>query len=159
MKSTLGSADRRMRAPFFLGFLLLLVLGCGSGRGPTVDVNGKVTLNNQPFSEGRIWFTCPKTGAAFPGELGTDGTYSVRILDAQIGETYGVAIGGVEPKDEIAVDGSGNPAGVTPPPVPAKYFESTTSGLTATINSDDSQTFDFELKSDPRGTPRRLGRR
>ena len=116
--------------------------------GPTVEVSGKVTLDGKPFSEGSIWFTSPRSGAGFQANLGSDGTYSLSILDVKIGETYGVFIGGIEAEDENELDENGHPKGVSVPPVPAKYWESITSGLTAKIDKAEKLTFDFELKSE-----------
>ena len=70
----------------------------------------------------------------------------MHILEARVGETYEVSLGGIE--DENAVDESGNPAGVVSPPVPARYLHGTTSGLTATIADTNPQTFNYELKSE-----------
>ena len=128
-----------------------LLLGCSAERkmGPTVEVSGKVTLDGKPFSEGSIWFTSPRSGAGFNANLGADGTYALTILDVKIAETYGVHIGGIETAAaEGAVDGAGSPIGVPVPPVPAKYREATTSGLTAAIDKGEKLTLDFELKSD-----------
>ena len=135
-----------MLGPLCAAFLLT---GCQRGRefGPTVEVSGKVTLDGKPFSEGSIWFTSLRSGAGFHTELGPDGSYSVSILDVKIGETYAVFIGGVEPKGD-EVDGAGIPVGPAPPPVPAKYRDGTTSGLTATIDNPEKAACDFELKSE-----------
>jgi len=147
MKRTRSLAARLIMVGILFGPFLLLACGCGPTMGPTVEVSGKVTLEGEPFSEGRIWFTSPRSGAGFNANLGSDGTYALSILDVEIGETYGVFIGGVEPK-EGEVDGAGAPKGPSPPPVPAKYWEATTSGLTATIDSPQKATFDFDLESE-----------
>jgi len=115
--------------------------------GPTVQVRGKVTLDGKPFSQGSIWFTAARSGAGFHANLGPDGDYSLSILDVRPGEKYGVFIGGIEPKDPEKSDKVGPPPGIPVPRVPAKYRESKTSGLTATIDKAGSVTFDFELKS------------
>lgn len=115
--------------------------------GPTVEVAGKVTLDGKPFSEGSIWFSSARSGAGFHTNLKPDGQYSVKVLDVQLGETYGVFIGGLEPADPNEVDPSGNPKGIPVPPVPAKYREAKTSGLTAVIDKPGQVTFDFDLKS------------
>ena len=127
--------------------LLLLACSCGRSQGPAVDVRGKVTLDGKPFSQGCVWFSSPKSGAGFRANLAADGTYSVRILDVRLGETYGVFIGGIEPEVPADPKKLGNPPGIAVPPVPAKYCESATSGLKATIEKAKRHTFDFELRS------------
>lgn len=131
----------------FLGLLLLCVSGCGRRVGPTVELAGKVTLDGKPFSEGSIWFTCPRTGAGFHANLQPDGQYSLKISEVQLGETYRVSIGGAEPEAASEPDASGNPRGVVAPPVPMKYRDSATSGLTALVDKAQRLTFEFDLKS------------
>lgn len=148
MQRTRGSAGNVVLVGILLGVFLLP--GCRRGRqmGPTVEVTGKVTLDDEPFSEGTIGFTCLRSGATFNARPGSDGTYAVSILDVQLGETYGVFIGGIE-YDETEYDEEADaPKAPTDPPVPAKYLEATTSGLTATIDKEEKLTFDFELKSE-----------
>jgi len=147
MKRTHALAVRGILASFLLGQCLLWECGCRPKMGQTVEVRGKVTLDGKPFSEGSIWFSLARTGAGFHANLGPDGTYSVSLLDVRPGDKYGVFIGGIQPKDPNEPDKSGNPRGILAPPVPAKYWESTTSGLTATIDKAGAMTFDFELKS------------
>ena len=124
------------------------LLGCSGGKefGPTVQVSGKVTLDSEPFSKASIWFNSPKSGAGFHTELGPDGSYSLSIKDAQLGESYAVFFGGVEP-EKGAVDGAGAPLGPTPPPIPSRYWEGSTSGLNAKINDKKEHTFNFDLNS------------
>ncbi|MGE3803405.1 MAG: hypothetical protein AB7K24_01890 [Gemmataceae bacterium] len=122
--------------------------GCSGGRGPTVQVSGKVTLDGEPLPHGAIWFTSPRSGAGFTANIQPDGTYSVQVLDVKMGETYGVHLGGREPApgEPVKLDGVGN-LEIAMPGVPPRYFESTTSGLTAVIASSSPQTFDFDLNS------------
>ncbi len=147
MQTTRSFAIRIAMAIILCGSFLLFGWGCGRKMGATVQVRGKVTLDGQPFSQGSIWFSSARSGAGFRGRLLSDGTYSVSLLDVRPGDTYGVFIGGVEPDDANQGDSSGNPVGITVPPVPAKYRESATSGLTATLDQAKPRSFDFELKS------------
>jgi hypothetical protein len=146
MEHTRFVALNKAMVGILLGSCLLYAWGCGRKMGPTVRVQGKVTLDGQPFSQGCVWFSSAKSGAGFHGNLRSDGTYSVSILDVRPGETYGVFIGGVEP-DPKQDDANSNPAGLAVPPVPAKYRESATSGLKLTLDGAKTQTFDIELKS------------
>lgn len=146
MEHTRCVALSRAVVVILVGSCLLCAWGCGTKMGPTVQVQGKVTLDGQPFSKGCVWFSSAKSGAGFSGNLRPDGTYAIRILDVHPGETYGVFIGGVEPEAEQA-DASGNPVGIPIPPVPAKYREATSSGIKLTLDDAKPRTFDIELKS------------
>lgn len=130
--------------------LLLIgaLAGCRGGPdlGPTVEVSGKVTLDGEPISESTVWFSCLRSGTEFNAKLDPDGTYALSIPDVEIGETYGVFIGGIEP-EEGEEDEDGNPKASIAPKVPAKYLEGSTSGLTATIDKESGLTLDFELTS------------
>lgn len=143
----LNSSDRI--AGILFVFVCIVLTGCSGGKElrPTVTVKGKVTLDEKPFSEAQIWFVSPKSGAGFKTALNEDGTYSLDIEDAHLGETYGVYFGGLEP-EEGAVDGAGAPLGPEPPPIPNQYWDATTSGLTANLKEGGDQTFDFDLKSE-----------
>lgn len=143
----MNSSDRSTKG--LILFICFIIAGCGGGRdlGPTVKLSGKVTLDNEPFSEAHIWFISPKSGAGFETKLEPDGTYSISIEDAQIGETYHVFFSGVVPEGE-QVDGAGAPVGPTPPPIPSKYWDGSTSELEAKIDGSQDQEFDFDLKSE-----------
>ena len=112
-----------------------------------MEVSGKVTLDGEPISESTVWFSCHRSGTEFNAKLGPDGTYALSIPDVEIGETYGVFIGGIEPGEDEE-DEDGNPKATIPPKVPAKYLEGSTSGLTAIVDKESGLTLDFELTSD-----------
>lgn len=132
-----------------LYFLCLVLAGCSGSRdlGPTVNVNGKITLDGEPFTDAQIWFSSPKSGAGFETNLNPDGTYSIDIQDAQVGESYNVYFMGAAP-EQATVDGAGAPGSPPPPPIPSKYWDGATSGLTAKLTDSGDQTFDFDLKSE-----------
>lgn len=126
-----------------------LVTACGADpeSGESVQVSGKVTLDGEPVSDGTIWFASDRSGAEFNTLLEADGTYDLTLLDVFPGESFGIYIGGISP-EEGAEDEDGNPLPDSPPPVPAKFQEAATSGLTAKIEEEGNRTFDFELKSE-----------
>lgn len=128
--------------------LLAMFAGCDS-RGPTVEVSGKVTLDGAPFSQGSVWFTSPRSGSGFRANLREDGTFVVRVLEVKYGEVYGVHISGrqLEAGETPAkLDAGGNPL-IPSPPVPRRYQEYSSSGLTAKIDRDGARHFVFDLKS------------
>ncbi|MCA9088140.1 MAG: hypothetical protein KDA90_05820 [Planctomycetaceae bacterium] len=126
----------------------VVLAGCGGGEalGPTVTVTGQVTLDGQPFSDAVIWLNSPKTGAGYNAELDDEGRYTVQIQDTAVGESYNVFFSGAAP-EEGAVDGAGTPQGPQPPPIPGRYHDGSTSGLTAQLTGETTQSFDFALDS------------
>lgn len=127
---------------------LCLLLGCNAQpeRGPTVTVNGKVTLNGEPFSAASIRFTSPSTGASFPMDLREDGTYEMDLLDTHEGEAFLVSFGPIlKPPEKVELDAAGLPKPNPQPPIPEKYWEDATSGLTAKLSAEPTQTFNFDL--------------
>ena len=142
-----------MTAQFLTGVCFagpLLLVGCSDvpESGPTVTVSGKVTVDSKAFSAASIRFTSPDSGASFPVDLNDDGTYSVEIVDADVGEAYRVSFGpSLNPPAKQELDGAGLPKPNPPPPIPARYLDETSSGLTAKISDESSQTFNFDLQS------------
>ena len=71
------------RSSFLLAGLLLTcqLLGCDDAppapKREYADVTGKVTYKNQPLKMGQVMFQ-PPTGAAVTGNIGADGTYSLK---------------------------------------------------------------------------------
>lgn len=142
-----------MRVCCLVGLLALVVLtpGCGKPDGPpTYRVSGKVTLDGQPVTDGRITFKDPDGQAK---SMATDvkaGTYSfyctagqkkieVTWLRKVEGKQY--RIGG-NPGDPV---GPNNPADVFEEAIPSKF--NTQTMLTGEIKSSGGNTFDFDLKS------------
>lgn len=88
-----------------LSVCTLSLFGCGSGLEelPVAYVTGKVTLNGEPVTSGRIFFYPvaesesggSKTGKPAQGELATDGSYEL--------STYGRDDGAVPGKHYVTV--------------------------------------------------------
>jgi len=129
-----------------LGSCLLVIslMGCGSSGEPSVDVitiNGTVTFEGSPITEGTIQFEDSSTGISSSAELGTDGTYSMEIANGN----YKVTV--TPPWVEVDM-------GPDSPPqedykevdnIPQQYRQTTTTDLTATV-TEAGQTIDFDLK-------------
>lgn len=126
----------------------MFLLGCGESEPPAVDVQGKVTFKGKPLSNAAIWFTSPKTGAGFSGNLNQDGAYTVKLLQVRPGDTFQVSFANREPVEgePTKLDGAGVPV-LEMPDLPGKYFDPAQSGLTANVESLEPQTFDFTLES------------
>jgi hypothetical protein len=123
-----------------------LVLGCSKKTGmPTAPVVGKVTYRGKPVPTGTVMFT-PDEGPAATGNIAPDGTYRLT--------TYREGDGAVIGRHKVtitALQDMGNllpeQRSPTPPPlVPVKYLSAETSGLTAEVKPDVTNTIDFHLK-------------
>ncbi len=146
MRTSADNTRRRRPGPKALaGWTLALILtiglsGCG-GEGPTGDVQGRLTLQGKPFTEGSVVFFRAVGVPAGVGELGPSGEFS---LDEPIpvGE-YQVAI--QAPEDELPAGAENPNPGVTPVSVPLKYMSETTSGFIARVKEGDNKfTFDMQ---------------
>jgi hypothetical protein len=116
----------------------LLVLGCGGKEG-TSTVSGKVTYQGQPVTDGLINFVT-NGGRPLGGSIGADGTYSTQLPPGE----YKVRID--TPPEFPAGYKEGDPLPKLPPrQVPEKYANFNSSGLTATVKGDGSQTIDFAI--------------
>lgn len=121
---------------------LLFTIGCGDS--DIVQIKGKVLLNDKPLKEGQVTFVPD-------AKKGTEGQMSTGLIDENgeftlyIGAEEGVLVG----HHKIAVncpfrinEGSsdtGETSSAGPKsrcPIPPKYFDVSTSGLTEEVKSD-----------------------
>ena len=120
--------------------LLAGVLGCGSSGEKTTKVQGKITYQNKPATNGLIAFlksgSKPITAAIQP-----DGAYAA---DVPPGE-YKVRVDAPPAMPEGWREGQPMPP-LGPRSVPDKFANFSNSGLTATIGSESPQQLDFPLK-------------
>jgi hypothetical protein len=146
----LAPAARRSRAA---GWLLLLAAAAAAGCGKhgVATVKGKVTFGNQPVGSGKVFFVAADntTGSA---ALNDDGTYT--MTDAPVGDVrIGVSVGprlmmgpnasvgqsplastpGAVPEAEKMKNPPPIPGGTHWVPVPPKYSNHETSGLSWTV--------------------------
>ncbi len=137
---------------YFLASLLSVTLvfsqGCGSSNPKTYPIKGKVTYNGNAVKNGSIQFTPDGEGNAATGNLGADGSYEMTTFANNDGVRpgkYKVSIqvfpgegeGGGLPGQEFAGKR---------PPIPPKYAQPTTSGLTAEVKDGENPPIDFTLK-------------
>ena len=132
-----------------LAVLSLAISGCsGAGKPVTGNVQGKVTLDGQPFSEGRVELKDAATGVTDAAELQPDGTFEIVNPDGGL-RTGSYAIV-VLPPPVQAVDPVESSKGVKPPAesakIPAMYRDFATSGFKITVNKGANQA-DLDMKS------------
>jgi len=119
--------------------------GCGSSsdKKETAPVSGVVTYEGRPVVTGTIMFTPLEGGRPATGELQVDGSYVL--------QTYGEADGAILGEHKVTITslnlGGGLPEDAVSEPIPLipeKYFNDTTSGLTATVREgENSISFDL----------------
>ena len=121
-----------------LAIVVLAFTGCGGGPN-TTTVSGKVTVNGAPVSRGVINFQASGSRPLGSG-ISADGTYSVELPPGD----YQVRIDA--PPEVPAGYKEGDPLPrLGPRLVPEKYAGFSSSGLTATVGNEGSQSIDFEL--------------
>jgi hypothetical protein len=96
---------------FSIGVALAMLVsgmeGCGS-KGPAVgSVEGQVTFDQQPVTEGNVVFENAERGLAYVARLEAEGRY--RLADVKLAE-YKVCV--KPPEAKIPDETSGNPVGV-----------------------------------------------
>ncbi len=113
------------------------------------DLDGKVTLDGQPFSEGRIELKDAKTGVSAAAELQADGSFKLTTPPRggiQVGN-YAVV---VLPPPPPAVDPIESAKGVQPKveasKIPAGYREYASSGFTVAVAKGPNHA-EFAMKS------------
>lgn len=131
------------RRAWLTSALVLAMIGCGEKGPPMGPVRGKVTLDNQPLSEGVVVFESIPGGFGSSAVLQPDGSYSIRCQYGNglpVGR-YRVAI--TPPRRgpaEIAKQEDR-----TPSQIPVQYMDLNTSRLEIDVQSA-AGPFDFSLQ-------------
>ena len=125
--------------------VLAAALGChGAGTPETAAVQGKVTYQGKPITQGVILLTPEAGGQAAIGEIQADGSFQLTTFKKNDGARPGKYRVAVQPSSSgAAVPGMEFAGGK--PPIPAKYLDGSTSGLTAEIKPG-KNTLDLPLK-------------
>lgn len=131
----------------------LSTIGCG---GYDATLSGKVTLDGEPLTTGRVSLVPSGEGKVASASIKSDGTYQV-ITTGEAGMVpgqYGVSVRAFAP-------GKPDPNGGPPMPgkalIPNRYGSGKTSGLSVDIQSGEN-TYDIVLESggdEPKGKSRR----
>ena len=116
----------------------ITLAGCGE-QSATTEVTGLVSYNGKPATHGVINFVAPGQ-RPLGGPINPDGTYEALIPPGE----YQVRIDAPPRIPEGAKEGE-PVANLEPRLIPEKFADFKSSGLTATITADSSQTLDFAL--------------
>jgi hypothetical protein len=125
MTDSLSTMRRLPWLPMVLACLVIaLFVGC-SETNPTGTLQGKVTLDDAPYTDGAVVFMSPDSGQAGSADIQADGTF--RIEDPLPVGSYVVFIA---PKSAESEEGMDQPVEVSlDDSVPAKYLSETTSDI------------------------------
>jgi len=131
----------------WLGLLVLPAfhLGCGGGDekdlGPTGEVEGTVTLDGQPLTEGSVAFYQESSGQTGGAQLGAEGKFKF-ATPIPVGE-YQVSF--QPPPLEAPDDPEAAKLASAPSTIPEGYHLGSTSKIKADVK-EGPNTFSFELK-------------
>jgi len=134
---------------------LLFVLGCSSsddgvaGRPKTYPVDGLVLYNGNPVEGATVVFNSPTENRGAAGLTDAQGRFTLKTFkpgDGAVAGKHEVQIS----KIEIDKGPKRDPEATPPPPkeihrLPKKYSEFKTSGLTAEVNPNGKNHFEFKL--------------
>lgn len=128
-------AARRLLLACLFAMAALIAAGCSGAKTPqTAGVQGKVSYRGQPVTQGVVLLTPEGSGQAATGEIQTDGSFQLTTFKKHDGARPGKYRVAVQPFPATgAVPGLEFPGGK--PPIPAKYLDVHSSGLTAEIKS------------------------
>lgn len=132
------------RYGLLLGTLALwgVMLGCSSNAKspiPLKQVSGTVTLDGEPLSQGTITFMPVAGTNSSTGDI-VDGKFTLSTFSKDDGAPpgeYKVAVTAWTTPPEMGVEGV--------PAIPKHYFDTNTSGLSATISEDAKQAIPIAL--------------
>ncbi len=132
------------------GMCLLLVVDTGCQRGPrTAPVTGTVKLDGQPLQFGTVTFQ-PPSGQSARGDIQADGSFQLSTLTPGDGAYVGphkVRITCYQSQAPSAAAPTGGEVSLGKLLIPRRYTFFDQSGLTAVVEDQDENHFDFELSS------------
>ncbi len=138
------------RTPYLVVFFCIVTaIGCGgAGDAPkTVAVTGVVTYQGKPMPNLSVGFI-PETGMLASGITDAEGRFDMTTSapgDGAIPGLHKVAINFV-PEQVPEMPGFPGTENAPESPIPTKYADVSTSGLTATVDQDSSKNdFTFDL--------------
>lgn len=107
-------------------------------------MTGTVTLDGKPLTGGGVMFQ-PKSGRGAIGEIGPDGTYSLRTYGSNDGASIGLhqvaVLGGAPANEEEAKS-------FKPLQIPSHYSGAESSGLAFEVKPGVDNVFNIELTTD-----------
>ena len=139
---------RWFAAPFCgLSVALLTLAGCGAGSG---DLSGTVTYKDMALRQGTVVIAAAD-GSSLSGTIQDDGSYSVKNIPQGLAK---IGVSSPDPKTVVVAQRKDKGAPKTQAtagdnstwvPIPPKYSDAPSSGLTFTIKSGDNK-HNIELK-------------
>lgn len=130
-----------------LGFMGLLLTGCGDGRPARVKVSGFVTIDGEPLKYGGVNFRPAGGGRAAGGRLDENGQFTVTMYEKGDGLPPGNYIVAIKATQWVSESSERWHA-------PMKYAYHESSELTAEISEETSDlTFELTWKGDRRKKP------
>ncbi len=124
--------------------LCLLTIGCGPSEEPVPvgEVEGTITMNDEPLADGSISFYNPVTGDSVGGSI-ADGKFT--FTQPVPAGTYQVAVQPPPPPqpDDQASGELANVGNI----IPDGYLDGATSGIEASVK-EGPNTFEFKLSED-----------
>lgn len=158
MKGPLGLPRGSVLRRGWLVLLLVLPVGCSSSKG---TISGKITYQGKPLAAGTITLVPEKGGGGFSGPI-RNGEYKVEgvppgpvKIAVSTSSTPKSAIGKMQPPPEVMksairdrpaeqADDSAKPSASAAVPIPRKFQDPETSGLTYTVQSG-NQVHDIDI--------------
>ena len=141
----------RIKRIYFPGLLILgFCLGCSGS--DMVSVTGKVLLDGELLSSGRIYFTPKDSGLAARGKIDSSGKFKMKT-----GQSFGVQPGTyLVYFDNRSTASYGEEENIDKPvenetdeiKLASKYMSAGTSGIEVTIESSGKNEFTWELTSE-----------
>lgn len=119
---------------------LACAIGCSKGGPPTGRIQGRVTYEGSPVTEGVVSIYSPDLGIGADAKIGTDGDYATSE-PLRTGK-YTVAV--FPPPDPPPQDAMPVASAKTYPNIPQKYRDPKKSGLSVTIAEGKNQ-FDISM--------------
>ena len=137
-----GLPSKRKCLPWYAlvvtGVLCLVCVGCGKSE-PMGTVQGKVLLNDAPYSDAAVVFTSLDTGRGGVAQIEADGTFRIET-PLPIG-TYKVYL---EPKFEEEETAQPKPVAINDE-VPAKYWDEFSSDISIEVGEGENNDVTVQL--------------
>lgn len=124
--------------------IALIAIGCSGATPAVAPVRGKVLLNGQPLTTGRV-MTMPAAGRGAGGQIGPDGTFELTTPEFGVGAQPGLHKVAVRAYDESSVADPETTSGKSL--APTRYANPMTSGLTIDVQANGENTPTLELKA------------
>ena len=124
-----------MTERLWICLLLAVCAGCGGGTQlKTGQVEGRVTLNGEPYTEADVILYSRDTGRAFNASIGSDGKF--KVSEPVVVGDY---LAFLAPKTVEVADGAPPPAVKIDKSIPAKYWNEASTDIQVTVTEGANQ--------------------